>query len=130
MLKNPVNTDEFTKHRVLMVPIPIGELSLRELNNPVYAGVLRDTKCWVVENVRTMRRFISSLQLGINIDEIRFFEINKDYHPAELDTFLTENIGIGDIGVSSEAGLPGMADPGAAVALWAHRHGIAVEPLV
>ena len=102
---------EFTKHKIWMVPIPIGEHSIKELLNPEYIAVVRDTKAWVVENTRTIRRFLSSLKLGLVMDEIRFFELHKDYSPKELEQFLEKNIRKGNICVCSEAGLPGMADP-------------------
>lgn len=126
MLKNKLNTE----YSVYMTPIPIGENSYFELKNPKYINVISTTRYWVVENIRTMRRFMSEMRVGIEIDTIEFFEINKSYHPEELNNFLSKNIVFGNIGVASEAGLPGMADPGSVVALWAHKHGVTVFPLV
>lgn len=116
--------------RIVMVPVPIGSLSAREVNSPYYHQHIRETRCWVVENVRTMRRFLASLKLGIDIDSLVFFELHRDFSRKALYEFLETHIASGNVGVASEAGLPGMADPGGLIALWAHENGVAVEPLV
>lgn len=124
------NSSQINEHRIIMFPIPIGELSINELRNPFYLDKLMNTRIWVVENVRTMRRYIASLKAGIDIENLVFFEMNRDATQGALDHFLTTHIKTDNIGVASEAGLPGMADPGAAVALWAHLHHVICEPLV
>jgi 16S rRNA (cytidine1402-2'-O)-methyltransferase len=81
-----------------------------------------------VENVRTARRFISSLKLGKVIDDLTFIELNKDTPEDATRTALMalkQNAG-----VISEAGCPGVADPGAVAVHYAHKLGIKVVPLV
>lgn len=80
-----------------------------------------------VENVRTARRFISSLRLGKVIDELTFFELNKDT-PREITR---ENLKAlkTDAGIISEAGVPCVADPGSTAVALAHELGYRVKPL-
>jgi 16S rRNA (cytidine1402-2'-O)-methyltransferase len=110
-----------------MLPTPIGPKSLDEMKSDLFIHRMRITKKWVAENARTTRRFLSSLQLGIPIQELDIFELHDGYSIQELHEFLKLNIQNFDIGVTSEAGLPGMADPGSEVARWAHRNDISVE---
>ena len=86
---------------------------------------------YFVENVRTARRFISSLKTGKVIDELSFFDLHKD----TTDTEVRRNMQVltdrkQDAGVLSEAGCPGVADPGAAAVRVAHQLGWTVVPLV
>lgn len=110
--------------KMYMVPMPIGNLSHREMNSELFLKVIKVTTVWVAENARTTRRFISSLQLGIEIDKLKIFELNRQYSTPELYAFLRENIVKSDIAITSEAGLPGMADPGGVAAMWAHDNDI------
>lgn len=89
---------------------------------------MKNLKYFYVENIKTTRRFISSLRLGIDINELEFFEINEktDYN----DLFLSLNDLTESAGVLSEAGCPGVADPGALVVEIAHELNFKVKPLV
>ena len=81
-----------------------------------------------VENLKSARRFISSLKLGKTIDEITFYELTKDSNydaVFELVNALDE-----DAGILSEAGCPGIADPGALAVEIAHQLSIKVVPMV
>lgn len=109
-----------------MMPMPLGSLSKEAMNTHEFNAHITSVKYWVVENARTFRRFISSLQLGINIDTLRIFELHRDFDRIALHTFLREKIHKGDIAVASEAGVPGMADPGAEIAAWAHQNEVTV----
>ncbi len=95
------------------------------------AGViqaLQTLDVFFVENVRTARRFISSLKIGRTIDEITFHELNKDTPPGETRRRLTELRT--DAGIISEAGVPCVADPGSIAVGLAHELGYRVKPLV
>ncbi len=98
-----------------VLPAAIGE-KVSELN------------IFFVENLKSARRFISSLKLGKTIDEITFYELTKDSNydaVFELINELEE-----DAGILSEAGCPGIADPGALAVEIAHQLSIKVVPLV
>jgi len=114
------------KATLVMMPMPLGSLSPGSMNHTDFVTQITGINTWVVENARTFRRFIASLQLLINIDSLKLFELHRDYDKLALHTFLRENIHNGDIGVVSEAGVPGMADPGAEIAAWAHNNEVKV----
>lgn len=85
-------------------------------------------KYFIVENVRNARRYLKSLDPEINIDELTFFELNKHTDPLEIGTYLSPALEGNHVGVISEAGLPGIADPGAAIVKLAHEKNIEVVP--
>lgn len=96
--------------------------------SPQIKEVIANTNVFFVEEIRTARRFISSLKIGKVIDEITFFELTKDTPQAETYEQL-RNLKT-DAGIISEAGCPGIADPGSVAVGIAHQLGIQVVPLV
>ena len=85
-------------------------------------------KTFVVEEVRTARRFLSAAGLKGHIEELDFHTLNEHTTPAEVEA-LAPLFDKGDVGLVSEAGLPAVADPGAALVALCHRKGIEVVPL-
>ena len=84
---------------------------------------------FIVENLRNARRYLKSLNREIDIDSLSFYELNEHTEVSELPAFL-EKVEQGfDAAIISEAGVPGVADPGAAVVRIAHDKGIRVVPL-
>ncbi|MFZ5939611.1 MAG: SAM-dependent methyltransferase [Bacteroidota bacterium] len=84
---------------------------------------------YIVENVRTARRFLRLIDPGIVIDDLVFMELNKHTVQAELPAMLAPLHSGFDMGIISEAGVPGVADPGAQIVALAHREDIRVIPL-
>ncbi len=113
--------------RLLMIPIPIADDSLHTLSSEIAQHTL-DLRHYFVENLRTARRFLKALHPNIIIDNISFSEIDKHNGPdiATLKTWLKEGY---DVGVMSEAGCPGIADPGAKLAAVAQNMNVTVVPL-
>lgn len=89
----------------------------------------RVVKIYIVENLRSARRFLKSLDRSIDIDQLVFYELNEHTTFEEIPDFLNEVIEGADAAVLSEAGLPAVADPGALVVAMAHQKGIRVIPL-
>lgn len=92
--------------------------------------VLTNTRFFIVENMRTARRFMKMVNREIDIDVCTFYEINKRTDPKDLPRFLAPLEKGNDVAVISEAGCPGVADPGADVVRIAHQKGYRVVPLV
>jgi 16S rRNA (cytidine1402-2'-O)-methyltransferase len=92
--------------------------------------IISKTSYYFVENVRTTRRFISELKLGLIIDELHFFELDKDTPTRLIKKYFDQIPENENIGIISEAGCPGIADPGALAVGIAHQLGIRVIPLV
>ena len=90
--------------------------------------MLRGLKIFVVEEIRTARRYLSAAGMKGHIGELEFHELNE--HSSKEDTeALAGLFDKGDVGLISEAGLPAVADPGATLVALCHLHGIAVVPL-
>ena len=84
-----------------------------------------------VEEIRTARRYISSLKLGKKIEDLHFEKLDKKTSPEALAEMFSKPIKEGkNIGIISESGCPGIADPGAKAVEFAHRKGMRVIPLV
>ena len=110
------------------MPTPLGEGGLAALSGEALA-VLPGLRFFIVERVRTARRFIKSAIPTANISEMRFYELDK-HRPSDLPKGVIEPLLQGkDMGLLSEAGCPGVADPGAVVVREAHAFGIRVKPL-
>lgn len=91
---------------------------------------IAEIRFFIVENERSARRFLRSVGYKKNFDEGHLYAFARDEDfiaPPRLLPYLSEG---NDVGVISEAGCPGIADPGAGVVLWAHQHGVRVIPLV
>lgn len=108
-------------------------LSEGDWQNVLPAGIFEivsNTKYYIVENIRTTRRFLKLVNKEIDIDSLTFFELNKYTQPSELPEFLKPVEKGFDVAVVSEAGCPGVADPGADIVKIAHEKNITVVPLV
>ena len=92
--------------------------------------ITRQIKHFIVENVRTARRFLKKCDKAINIDELTFYELNNHTDLSEVESYLAALAEDQPIGVMSEAGCPAVADPGALPVAIAQRKGYKVVPLV
>lgn len=114
-----------------LIPTPLAPDTNGQVLTPPITDAVARLDCFFVEEVRTARRFISSLRTGRVIDETTFFDLNKDTPEADTKRQLTSLLAQHrDAGVLSEAGCPGVADPGAVAVRLAHQLGFRVEPLV
>lgn len=84
---------------------------------------------YIVENVRSARRFLSSIKIQTPIDDLTFYELNKHTDESEIPSLLNPALHGKRMGLISEAGLPAVADPGGKVVALAHLKGIKVKPL-
>lgn len=114
-----------------LIPCPISEQThpwevLPAGNRPV----MESLDYFIVENLRTARRFLSKCGLPQPIERMQFAELNEHTKPDEIDALVAPLAAGRSAGVISEAGVPGVADPGAAVVAACHRRGIRVVPLV
>ena len=91
---------------------------------------LAPIKYFAVEDIRTARRYLSSLKIFESIEALHFQVLNKDTKEEELIEILKPLHHGNDMGVISESGCPGVADPGALAVAYAHQHNIQVIPLV
>lgn len=112
-----------------LIPSVLAEGSAHRVISPQIKDVVRNTKYFAVENLRTARRYISSLKLGITIEELQMQVLDKKTKEQQIGQILAPLLEGHDIGVISEAGCPGIADPGSLAVEFAHKRGIKVVPL-
>ena len=112
------------------MPVTLGDTPLEKVlpgyNKEVIAGI----RHFIVEDVRSARRFLRSVDPRFDIDGSQFFELNKHTSPQDIAGFLRPLCDGKPMGVISEAGCPAVADPGADVVAIAQRKGLKVVPLV
>jgi 16S rRNA (cytidine1402-2'-O)-methyltransferase len=117
------------KGKLFMIPTVLAENTAHWVISPQVQEVIANTKIFLVENPRSARRYISSLKLGITIEELQFEVLDKDTPPEQVSRLMMPLLNGADIGVISEAGCPGIADPGALAVAYAHQKGIQVVPI-
>ncbi len=117
------------KGSLYLIPNKLGESSTESVLPPIVSHVVRGLDHFIVENVRSARRFVISLGYEKPIDDIHFYEMGKHIPVKEMLNYLHPCLAGKDMGVVSEAGVPGVADPGSLVISVAHEKGIRVIPL-
>lgn len=113
-----------------LIPITLGESELNTVIPNHHKEVIHSINNYIVENIRTARRFLKKIDPEIEIDQLHFKELNKHSDKNQLHAFLDPIKKNQHVGVMSEAGCPGVADPGAEIVRIAHEKGIRVIPLV
>lgn len=117
------------KGKLYLIPSPLGDNDPSEVLPSYTMQIACGLKCFVVEEIRTARRFLSAMGLRGHIDELEFHELNEHTPAADVES-LASLFEKSDVGLISEAGLPAVADPGAALVALCHSRGIEVVPLV
>ncbi|MEG0602106.1 MAG: SAM-dependent methyltransferase [Mucinivorans sp.] len=114
--------------KIFLIPTPLSPVDFSPLLN---REVIATLDYFVVENIRTVRRFLATLKLDRPIDEMEFAELSEHTPAAQVEQLLLPVLNDDrSCGVLSEAGLPCVADPGNLLVGAAHRHGVEVVPLV
>lgn len=115
---------------IYLIPSVISGDTANQVLPQQVIDVIKNTNFYLAETVRESRRFISSLKLGIDISTLHFEKADKNTLESETEKYLNHALNGHNIGVLSDAGCPGVADPGAQVARIAHKLGLQVVPLV
>lgn len=113
-----------------LIPVTLGDTEIDRVLPSYNAEVIMSIKHFIVENVRTARRFLKKVNKDIDIDSLTFVELNKHTSPESISTYLEPLVKGSSVGVISEAGCPAIADPGADVVAIAQRKGLRVIPLI
>ena len=115
-----------------MIPCPISdERAVWDVLPQANLDVMNSLDYFIVENVRSARRFLSKAGVERRIEELEFVELNEHTRSAQdVERMLKPVLEGRSAGVISEAGVPGVADPGADIVALAHRKGVRVVPLV
>lgn len=118
------------KGKLYLIPSPLGENDPAEVIPGPVLKSLEGFRTFVVEEVRTARRYLSKAGLRGKIGDLEFHELNEHTDEATIEGYIRLFDGGNDVALISEAGLPAVADPGAQLVALAHRHGIEVVPCV
>lgn len=119
-----------TKASLYLIPSSLGGENTEDILPAGHTRLLNSLDVFIVENLRTARRFLRSAGFTGNFDDITFHLLNKHTSRVELSGFLKDAISGKNVGLLSEAGCPCIADPGQEVVRQAHMLGIRVVPLV
>lgn len=113
-----------------LIPVNISDAPLHDVLPNGNTEIIKQLQHFIVENVRTARRFIKKCDPSIDIAPITFYELNRHTDLREVSSFLDPlRRGI-PVGVMSEAGCPAVADPGAMAVNIAQKEGLKIVPLV
>jgi len=113
-----------------LIPCTLGDTPAEQVLPQHVINIARSLQHYVVEQARTSRQFLSALKHQQPIQSLHFALLNEHTEARELPALLAPLLAGHDVGLISEAGCPGIADPGAELVDLAHRKGIRVVPLV
>ena len=113
-----------------LIPVTLGETSIEQVLPPYNHEVIMGIRHFVVENIRSARRFLRQTDKAFPIDDCTFFEMGKHADEKQFSQYLQPLREGKPVGVISEAGCPAVADPGADIVRIAQREGLRVVPLV
>ncbi len=113
-----------------LIPITLGESPISQVIPEYNNTIINEIDVYIVENIKTARRFLKKAGILKPIDELTFFEIDKRSNTSNYPTFIKPLAEGKNIGVLSEAGCPGVADPGAEIVALAQELNYKVVPLV
>lgn len=118
------------KGTLYLLPVPLGDNNPKEVLPETIARLITVLNTFIVENSKTARKFIKAIVPEKKQSELRLFELNKHTEAQELKSFIQPLLDGENLGLMSDAGCPGVADPGAVIIEMAHQAGIRVVPLV
>lgn len=123
------NSEEVTFGKLYLIPSLLGEVEPLEVLPLAVRKVIDMTNYFVVENEKSARAFIKRVHPPKPQDKLIINVLNKYTEPEEVSTFLDPCLAGEHVGIISEAGMPGIADPGSEVVSLAHKKGVRVVPL-
>ncbi|TFW71549.1 SAM-dependent methyltransferase [Methylotenera oryzisoli] len=112
------------------IPVTLGEDNITKVLPAEVVAIAQQLDEFVVENEKTARHFLSAIKHSKPIRDLLLKPLNEHTSDKELPALLNSLMAGKDVGLMSEAGCPGIADPGAKLAALAHQKGIRVTPLV
>ena len=120
----------FSKGNLYLIPSPIGNAPVSKVMPAENLQLLARISVFIVEEIKTARRFISSIGIDLKEQPKEFLEFNEHSDNMDVTAYLQAAMNGKDIAILSEAGLPCIADPGSLIVARAHQLGIRVIPLI
>lgn len=113
-----------------LLPVTLGDTPVDSVLPAYNKEVIKDIRHFIVEDVRSARRFLKKVDREADIDSMTFYPLNKHTSPNDISGYLQPLLEGHPMGVISEAGCPAVADPGADVVAIAQQKNLKVVPLV
>jgi 16S rRNA (cytidine1402-2'-O)-methyltransferase len=117
------------KGTIYLIPVTLGGDDFLKVIPEKVISLTRLLRFFIVEDIRSARRFLRLIDKEFPINETVFYELNEHTIESDIAHYLEPVLKGSDIGLMSEAGLPGIADPGARIIAIAHSKSITVTPL-
>lgn len=121
---------EIMNPALYLIPVQLSDVDFNSILPAWNIAVVSEIRYFIVENVRSARRFLKKCDRNIDIDTLTFYELNEHTDRTQIDSYLAPLEAGNAMGIISEAGCPAVADPGADVVAIAQRKGLKVKPLV
>lgn len=118
-----------TMGRLYLLPNTLGETTINNVIPSEVIGIIKGLKVFATENPKNTRRYLKKIDKSIPVDELTFLDLNEHSTRKQIEDCLPW-LEKGDVGIISEAGCPGIADPGAELVTLAHLKHYQVVPLV
>ena len=118
------------KGTLFLVPVPLAENATQKSFTPFLVETINALKTYIVENEKTARKFLKEAGIITPQSELVIHDYGKHQRGTSMVPYFKELMSGTDVGLMSEAGCPGVADPGAEIVAEAHKRGIKVVPLV
>jgi 16S rRNA (cytidine1402-2'-O)-methyltransferase len=119
-----------TKGTIYLIPTTLGGQSIDDISPSNVRSRVIELRYFIVENVKSARRYLRKLDRSFPIDKCTFLELNRKTDAGSVYSYIKPALNGTDIGILSEAGCPGVADPGAEAVALAHAEGIRIHPFV
>ena len=119
-----------SKGKLILIPCTLGDSDLSSVLPSDNINRINSCKVFIVENIRSARRFLIKAGISTDINDLDFILLNKHTKVEQLSDMLRATNEGNNVGLISEAGCPGVADPGAEIVKIAHAKNIQVQPLV
>lgn len=113
-----------------LVPVPLAENAASKSFTPYLIDTINSIREYIVENEKTARRFLKEAGLKVPQSDLIIHDYGKHSRDNDINSFFKGLTAGNDVGLMSEAGCPGVADPGADIVAEAHKRNIKVVPLV
>lgn len=113
-----------------LIPVPLAENAAAKTFTPYLVNTINQINEYIVENGKTARKFLKEAGLAIPQSDLIIHDYGKHNRDTDNNIFFTGLLAGKDVGLMSEAGCPGIADPGSEIVALAHQKGIKVVPLV
>ncbi len=117
------------KGRIYLIPVTLGGDDFLKVIPEKVISLTKQLRYFIVEDIRSARRYLRMIDKEFPINDTVFFELNEHTGEKDIINYLEPVINGSDMGILSEAGLPGIADPGAMIIALAHRNSVTVIPL-